>query len=127
VIQALALLLLGILPLPDGVLRDRCDCIDDNFFYDEYGRLVFEQHIFIDFNWATGEEDVVDWRLVKSESQTIRRDWANGGYIVLWLDGDKWREVRSRYGRVTWLQYDCEVEARNRLPKEQRRGLSYRR
>ena len=107
----LALLLLSIIPRED-VLRESCDLVEDNFFYDEQGRLVFEQHIF--YTWdenaivpglpATEDHaetpsskaarfQVRAWRLVKSPQQVIQKDHATGLYFVTWRDGDSRRCV----------------------------------
>ena len=112
-----------IVPIPDTVLRDHCDCIDDNFLYDENGRLVFQQQIFLDFDSGSGTESIVDWRLVKNPEQTVQRDYGSGGFVLRWADGELLREVRSNSWRQSWYQHDYEVISRDVLPKEQRRGL----
>jgi hypothetical protein len=142
----LSLLLLSIIP-HDDVLRDSADLVEINHFYDEHGRLVFDQVIWYD--WAppyTGPltDDVqtrfVDetediraddwrfqlraWRLVKNPNIMPVRDWQRGGYSSFWEDGNQgMRLVNAKSIRETWTQEDPELYERRFLPKEKRRGL----
>jgi hypothetical protein len=118
---AALIIAVSILPVPD-VLRESVSCIDDNFFYDGDGKLVFEQIIFLDFNERTGEESIVAWRLAKEPSQKPQRDHT-GGYFVMWNDNGQLRRVHSQSLRETHYQFDIEVEAREKHPKESRREL----
>ena len=101
----------------DIVLRESVSSIEVNSFYDENGHLVFVQNIFRD------EANVQAWRLVKEPSQLPQRDWSTNDYSVLWFDGDRLREVRTRSVVESWTQYDREIDERERLPKELRREL----
>lgn len=118
----LVLLLLSIVPR-DDVARESVDLIELNHFYDEHGRLVFDQVIF--FDWASSESryNVRAWRLVRSPSQLPHRDWAGGGYSATWQDGEQSRHIRSKSIRETWTQYDPELVEREFLPKEKRKEL----
>lgn len=109
-------LIFAILPI-DTVTRESVASIEVNSFYDENGKLVFVQNIFRD------EANVQAWRLVKEPSHLPQRDWAAGDYSVLWFDGDRLREVRTRSVVESWTQYDREIDERDRLPKELRREL----
>lgn len=120
---AWVLLLCSIVPQPDSALRDRCDLTELNHFFDENGRLVFDQLIFLDFNKQQRRFDVVAWKLMKQPDQLPVRDWENGGYVTSWLEGDNFRVVRSRDFVESWLQYDPELAAREVLAKEHRREL----
>ena len=51
-------------PLED-LARDRVDLIEVNHFYDEQGRLVFDQIIFYDWSPMQCRYQVRDWRLLK--------------------------------------------------------------
>lgn len=108
--------LLSILPA-EGVAIDRCERIELNHFYDGDAQPIFDQVIFWDQN-------VVAWRLWKSEAQTPRRDWRHGGYMTIWNDGDRLRVVRAGSFSETWTQYDPELEDRESLPHHLRRHLS---
>lgn len=119
----LAWLLLMILPLPPAALSDRCDLVELNHFYDEQGRLVFDQVIFYDWHDDEGRFHVRASRLVKQESMIPARDWSAGGYRCFWFEGDVSRDVRARFFRETWTQYDPELAEREHLPKELRREL----
>jgi hypothetical protein len=113
---------LGIAPQED-VTRESVDLIELNHFYDEHGRLVFDQVIFYD--WSAGEAryNVRAWRLVKNPSQLPQRDWSGGGYSAMWHDGEQIRQIRSKSIRETWTQYDPELVEREYLPKERRKEL----
>jgi hypothetical protein len=108
--------ILAIVPV-ELVARDSCETLEQSFFYDFEGRLVFEQLIV----WDQG--DVVAWRLVRDGQPRIERDHKHGGYVCRWKDGEVYREVRSQFEMVTHEQFDRELEARERLPVERRRGL----
>lgn len=105
----------------DTVTRESVASIEVNSFYDDSGKLVFVQNIFRD------EANVQAWRLVKDASQLPQRDWSTGDYSVLWFDGDRLREVRTRSVVESWTQHDRELAERERLPKEQRHELRGRR
>ncbi|MBW8883626.1 MAG: hypothetical protein JF612_02375 [Planctomycetia bacterium] len=113
---------LGIAP-QDDVVRESVDLIELNHFYDEHGRLVFDQVIFYD--WAAGEAryNVRAWRLVKNPAQLPQRDWRLGGYSAMWQDGEQIRYIHSKSIRETWTQYDPELVEREYLPKERRKEL----
>ena len=142
-LTALAIAVLTIVPRDDTV-RESCDLIELNHFYDENGRLVFDQVIFYDWSQSDARYNVRAWRLVKSPHQLPERRhdgwhvaaWHDGfdysgadiwnhkdGWFVHWQDGDAMRQVCSPSFRETWLQYDPELVERELLPKEQRREL----
>lgn len=122
---ALALLLLTVLPRED-VVRETCDLVELNHFYDENGKLVFDQTIFYDWGYPVpARYNVRAWRLVKHESQ-LPHPYYGGGprmYRALWLDGECNRLIYSPSYRETWTQYDPELLEREVLPKEMRREL----
>ena len=113
---------LGIAPRED-VARESVDLIELNHFYDEHGRLVFDQVIFYDWSAIDSRYNVRAWRLVKNPSQLPQRDWATGGYSAMWQDGEQLRNVQSKSIRETWTQYDPELVEREYLPKERRKEL----
>lgn len=122
-INFLGSLLLIVIPLRDGTLHDRVKVLEHHWFFDECGRLVFEQLIGWDDYPGEGEH-VVFWRLIKSPSMLPQRDWTNGGYYVSWLDGETaWRCVRAPMTRERWTQWDVELADRDALCKERRREL----
>jgi hypothetical protein len=103
-------------------VRDRCDAVEVNHFYDDEGRPVFTQLILVDRN-AQGGWDVVAWRMVKSPDQWPQADHMRGGYVIVWQDGDYFREVRTPFMAESFTQFDPELAAREWLPDNQRRGL----
>jgi len=118
----LALALVGAVPV-ELTLTEAVDFAEVNHFYDDVGRHVFDQVIFSDWNAELGCEEVRAWRLVKNPHLVPRRDWAGGGYRATFWDGERLRDIRLRAVRESWTQYDPELEARNQLPKERRKGL----
>jgi hypothetical protein len=113
---------LGIAPRED-VARETVDLIEVNHFYDEHGRLVFDQVIFYDWSKDDARYMVRAWRLVKNPAQLPQRDWKDGGYTAVWQDGELLRHVRAKSTRETWTQYDPELVEREFLPKERRKEL----
>ena len=113
---------LGLSPQED-VAREQVDLKEVNHFYDEQGRLVFDQVIFYDWSPEHGRHMVRAWRLVKNPAQLPQRDWKDGGYVAVWQDGEVLRHVRGHSMRETWTQYDPELIEREYLPKEQRKEL----
>ena len=107
-----------------GVARDRCDLIELNSFYDDYGRLTFQQIIFYDWSHDEGRYQVRAWRLVKHPAQLPQRDWINGGYVTTWSDGELLRVVRCGEVSETFTQFDRELAERDALPKERRAELT---
>jgi len=105
------------------VARESVDLIELNHFYDEHGRLVFDQVIFFDWSSSESRYNVRAWRLVKNPSQLPQRDWSGGGYSAMWQDGEQIRHIRSKSIRETWTQYDPELVEREYLPKEKRKEL----
>lgn len=113
---------LSIVPSED-VARDEVDLVEVNHYYDDHARHVFDQIIFYDWSDAECRFQVRAWRLLKSPSQLPQRNWAGGGYDVIWHDGQLMRRVHARAMRETWTQYDPEMRERSHLPKDQRRRL----
>jgi hypothetical protein len=141
---ALLLIVAAILPVTDTVLRDTCDLIEINHFYDEQGRLVFDQAIFYDWSASDSRYHVRAWRLVKHPSQLPQREWPSGysaiwqdgfdypgsriwdhkrGWLSHWQDGDVMRSIHADSFRETWTQYDPELSEREVFAKENRREL----
>jgi hypothetical protein len=121
-LSLIALLLLSIVPR-ECELRESCDLVELNHFYDENARLVFDQDIFYDWSPHDGRYQVRAWRLVKCDGQIPVRDWQRGGYVTRWQEFEMPREVRSQSIRETWTQYDVELVERDFLAKESRREL----
>jgi hypothetical protein len=109
---------------PEHAATDRVDVIEVNHFYDEHGKLVFDQLLFFDWSPRQSRYNVRAWRLMKSSSQAPQRDHKRGDYSVTWFDGDALREIRAVTVRETWTQYDPELAEREFLPKERRRELT---
>lgn len=117
------LLALAILPAPDPIV-DRVDLVEVNHFYDERGKLVFNQLLFYDWRPFQSEYEVRAWRLLKGRDQRPERDHRSGEWVTIFHDGGIFREVRAAAIRETWTQHDPELTERDNLPKEKRRGLT---
>lgn len=118
----LAFVLLATNPV-ELTVRERCDMAEVNHFYDEQGRLVFDQIIFYD--WCNRDErhHVRAWRMVKHPGQLPQFDWQRGEWASQWQDGEVLRRIASGSMRETWTQYDPELIEREWLPRERRREL----
>ncbi|MFV1967096.1 MAG: hypothetical protein ACC628_16840 [Pirellulaceae bacterium] len=113
----------------EKVAVDRVDLIEINHFFDEQGRLVFDQIIFYDWSPSDSRYNVRDWRLLKMPAQVPLRNWRNNDYIAIWhdfKDRDVLRKVHASMLRETWTQYDPELVEREFLPQERRRALHKR-
>lgn len=108
------------MPVED-LARERCDVLEANSFYDEQGRLVFDQ--LIAWDWCHDRHQVRAWRMIKGPSMWPERDWERGGYSVLWQDGEVIRMLWADSYRRTWTQYDPELVDRDYLPRDRRREL----
>src|SRR3989344_3912670 len=107
-------------------ITDDVDLIEINHFYDDQGRLVFDQVIYYDWCYKVHRYQVRDWRLLKNPTQIPLRDWRNGGYCSEWEDfkqRDALRRVRSDSVRETWTQHDPELDEREILELDKRREL----
>ena len=112
----------GINPVAN-VMSDEVDLIEVNHFYDEHGRLVFDQVIFYDWSTADCRYQVRAWRLLKSPAQIPYRHWDRDAFVTTWHDGEVLRRVCAKSFRETWTQFDPELVEREFLPKERRREL----
>ena len=102
---------------------DRVDLIEVNHFYDEKGRLVFDQIIFYDWSATRSRYNIRDWRLLKTRAQLPRRDSQNQCFVAVWHDGNILRQVIATSCRESWTQYDPELTERQFLPKDRRPQL----
>jgi hypothetical protein len=107
----------------NDVAADSVDLIEVNHFYDEHGRLVFDQVIFYDWCTSQNRYQVRAWRLLKKPSQIPYRNVNTGEYETTWHDGDVLRQVRGMSFRESWTQYDPELREREYLPKDRRSEL----
>jgi hypothetical protein len=118
----LAIAITALLAIPTeertGLAVDTCQTIDRNTFYDDQGRVVFEQMLF----WEVRDEKEVikDWRLIKEHTPDVVHDFARNEYTLTFHDGDATRVVRAKKYRETHFQHDIELRNRDVLPKEYR-------
>ena len=104
------------------IIHDSVDVIEINHFYDEQGRLVFDQEIFCRWFDTDCRFHVCDWRLLKTTDQwPYKTRW--GGYRAIWMDGPIMRRVDCNILRETWTQDDHELLEREKLPSDERRKL----
>jgi hypothetical protein len=120
--NALLLLLLSIVPQPDGVFRERVDVIEVNHLYfPDDGRWMMDQIIFRE--WKGDRFEIVDVYRKATIAGYPERDWTRGGYRMLWTEKNALREVRAYGIRETWTTSDDDPEKleRERLPLQDRR------
>jgi len=111
----------------DEVTVDEVDLVELNHFYDDQGRLVFDQVIYYDWSPIHSRYQVRDWRLLKSSTQIPLRDWRGGGYVSEWEDFKQrngMRRVKAKSLRETWTQHDPELVEREFLAQEKRAELT---
>ena len=120
----IALIMLSIVPYQDpSIVTRTVDVVEHNSFYDDNGRLVFDQNIFYDWDPKAGRHNVRAWRLVKAPEQVPVRASSGLLWITTWSDNDKTYRIYARGFNRTWTQYDPELLEREYLPKEKRREL----
>jgi len=107
----------------ESVTSEVVDLIEVNHFYDEQGRLQFDQVIYYDWSEPDGRYQVRAWRMLKSAAQIPRHDRRRNAYVATWYDADQLRRVSAASFRETWTQHDPEMVEREFLPKERRRGF----
>lgn len=115
--------------VPRGIVaRDRVDITEVAHFYDDRGKLVFDQLVWWDFFPNRNRFHVVAWRMLKAPEHCPQREHASGDYVTRWWDDSVGytglREVRSKAFRETWEQVDVELIDREAFPRECRRELS---
>jgi len=95
------------------VAEEVVDLIELNHFYDQQGRLVYDQVIFYERAPESGRFQVRAWCLVEDRESLNRRPIKNHQtelYQVDWFDTDQrlLRKVTSRLYRESWTQIDPE-------------------
>ena len=126
----IAFLLLAVIPHSD-VLTDCVDVLELNHFYDGNGKRCFSQWIAWDWNSLRSRHDVVAWTMtcncnVKATDEKLRAMVAptKEGLRLRFSHVGVEREITAGQFRETHTQHDPEMEQRNILPVERRRGLS---
>lgn len=89
------------------------DLIELNHFFDQQGRLVYDQVVFYERAPETGRFQVRAWCLVEDREYLNRRPVKNQEtelYQVDWFDTDQrlLRKITSRLYRESWTQVDPE-------------------
>lgn len=125
-----AILLIAAIPYSD-VVRDECDVLELNHFYTGEGKLVFSQWIFFTWNESKSRHDVVEWAMAKGRTMDADTDNLRAmvrpmkdGWRLRFSHAGVSREIMATSFREIHTQYDREVDERENLPKEKRRGLS---
>lgn len=111
----------------ESVVTDTADVIEVNHYFDENGRLVFDQIIFWEWCDEKQRHQVFAWRFAKQPGQFPVRDWGRNAFVTTWYDRKLLRCVRGASVRETWTQYDPEVHDRSIAAQNLRRGLSRQR
>lgn len=89
------------------------DLIELNHFFDQQGRLVYDQVVFYERAPETGRFQVRAWCLIEDREYLNRRPVKNQEtelYQVDWFDTDQrfLRKITSRLYRESWTQIDPE-------------------
>ena len=147
------LLAISINPTVGHPVAENVDRIELNHLYNGDGRLILDQVIWWDWNYSQDRFDVVDWRLVKNcriIEPDRKREWDtqhpdgppyvpravsthccprvgidNRNPVCDWFD-EKTRRNRCISAKTyieTWTLIDPELQAREDLPQQERRGL----
>lgn len=119
--MATLLIILAALLPTDDVVRERVDMIEVNRFYDDQGRLVFDQLLF--YEWDGERHQLHAWRMIKTDNQIPEYSHGRKVWSATFKDGDVLRRIDAGYTRETITQYDPELSEREHLPKEKRREL----
>ena len=121
----LVLLLLGVVPIEDGVSRHRVAVIERNHHHGFHGDLNFTQHIFwVDYA-DTLDMHVADWRILKTREAVTRTP--DGMYRLTFAEKGRLVIVESPHFLETWTQFeDKEMADRSLLPMERREGINVR-
>lgn len=91
----------------DELTEDQVDLVEINHFYDDQGRLVFDQVIYYDWHTAQGRYQVRDWRLLKTRLKFRCETGA--------------REATLRNGKISSSVMECGESSRSSFA---RRGHS---
>lgn len=124
----LALLLLAVIPLQEPAVT--VDLAELNHFYDDNGRLVFDQIIFYSWSEVESRMQVREWSLMSTPATAtapsrcsipeFRHDLK---VYVSYFNHPWFFKIYSRDYAETWTQYDPELAEREILPKEKRQPL----
>lgn len=118
------ILLFCLLPR-DDVTRDSVDLVEVNHFYDEQGRLIFDQILFYEWSSKNARFQILDkFRLVKFKDNYPCWDHDANRWVSHFIEMDRHRKVYARFQKETWTQYDPELLEREILPSEKRRPLT---
>jgi hypothetical protein len=108
------------------IIIDYVNSIELNHYYDEHGKLVFDQFVFWGFN-----DHVREWRLSKNGRKLVDRGLPlifgdpyfvfnfQDKYVLMHDNGRIYKIYYTSYYR-TWTQYDVELYDRELYPKEWR-------
>ena len=127
-------ILVAILSVPlrfETIVSEYVDCIELNHFFDDRGRLVYDQVIFYEQTPTTGKFQVRAWCLVEDRELLNRRPIKNevtALYEVEYVDtNDRLaHRIRSRLFRESWSQSDPERDDKKKHPESLRIGLAKR-
>ena len=130
---------LAINPPPSDIVYDTIDYLELNHFYNEQGKIVFDQYVFNTTHPVFDKEYVRQWRLIKDSRSEIEKDedgipkyiGSPGFHLDLFnkvlifnegLVGEKRVERRIKFiwFYESWTQYDVELDNREFIDKEHR-------
>lgn len=104
---------LGASDVPCGVEKFNISVAELNHYYDENGKIVFHQVIWMD--WGNNGHHVQAWKWLKDVRMV--QNWS---YFFV---GGKLVAIRANSRSTTWTQKDPEVSDRSIRPAHQRSGF----
>ncbi len=108
---------------PFAPVLDSLPIAEDNIYYDEYGKRVFEQIIFYRYYSDMSAYHVADYRMSDKGTILIFFSRSLNQYVYLIYVEGLLREIRVNSRFISWTQYDPEVWDRNFLPMSDRKKL----
>jgi len=112
----LLLLIIGLGP-ESHAIHDHRTVVEINVVYDGDGNETFRQYLFWSWNGGECRHYIDAWHIIKSEPVF------NNDCLLFW-EGNRLRRVRADEVRERHLQYDIEIEERQKLEACFRRGLT---
>lgn len=95
------------------VITEQCDMMEVNHYYDEHGKLIFDQVIFYDWEQYDPIDDkwryqIRAWRLMEKPEHVPTKDWPRDMWSVIFRDCGHIRSVKAPVLKESWTQYDPE-------------------
>ena len=107
----------------ENIQTQHIDVLELNHFYDENGRLVFDQYIFWEWDRFTKRFQIKAWRLKKPNMPLDLKNKLIYVFEGNQRDKSKIKKIYFYSFRESWTQYDPELLEREFLSREGRKEL----